>query len=52
MRLGRRPTEEELAWRRVSEIWDASIGELKTKVDRALSAHATDEEKRDDDERR
>lgn len=49
MRLGRRLDPEKEAWRRVVAVWDASLGELKTKVDRAQEKQDREE---NDDERR
>lgn len=51
MRLGRRASQEEEAWRQVAALWDASIGELKTKVDRELKALANEEQEQTDDQR-
>lgn len=53
MRLARRLDPEKEAWRRLVAAWDASLGELKTKVDRAQAkADEHAEHKENDDERR
>lgn len=46
MKLRRQLTEEEKAWRELTELWDASLGELNAKLDRV---HAEQQETTDDE---